>query len=131
MTCFRMQQILSKTALTATLAFSTLLEKHPQHSLVHEARFARSMSRRQEGNFQGGVEDADAFLATNPQGDARADALYERGLAEVGLNKNDAAVATFEGIAKDFPKFAGIDKVLYELGWAYKTQNKPEASLAA
>jgi TolA-binding protein len=114
----------------ASQAFGTLLEKFPDHSLVAETRFARAMSRRLEGNFATSLEDAAAFLATNPQGTPRSDALYEKGLAEVGLNKNDLAIATFEQILKEQPDYPATDKVLYELGWAYKTLEKAEPALA-
>ena len=34
------------------------------------------------------------------------------------------AIATLDGLLKADPKYAATDKVLYELGWAHKSQDK-------
>jgi TolA-binding protein len=113
----------------ASQAFTALLEGFRDHPLHAETLLARAMSRRQEGEFAGAIDDAAAFLKTNATPEQKADALYEKGLAEVGLKKNDAAAATFEAVLQENPQYAAIDKVLYELGWAMKSQDKAAQSL--
>jgi TolA-binding protein len=46
------------------------------------------------------------------------------------LKKFDAAAQTFETLLEDDPKYAAMDKVLYELAWAYKSQEKPAEALS-
>ncbi len=120
-------QLKLKSFAEANKQFTALLEKYTEHPLVNETLFARAMSRRQEGSFQGAIDDVTAFLKSNPAPEQAADALYEKGLAEVGLKKNADAAATFEGLLQAHPKYAGTDKVLYELGWAVKSQMNPAA----
>jgi TolA-binding protein len=122
----------AKDHAAAAEAFTALITKSPDHDLVKkgDAYFARSLSRRQAGDFAGAAEDANAFLKTNPSGDMRANILLERGLAEVGQKNYAAATETFASILKDYPKYSAADKVLYELAWAYKSQDKNAEAVA-
>jgi cellulose synthase operon protein C len=124
-------QLKLKDFANATQSFTKFIDANPQHALITEATYARATSRRQQGDFAGAIEDTNKVLAAaNSTPDAKADALYERGMAEVAMNKNDIAVATFESVVKDYPKYAGLDKVLYELGWAYKSLTNAETAVA-
>lgn len=116
----------------AVEAFTALITQSPEHELVKkgDAYFARALSRRQAGDFAGAAADSNAYLATSPSGDMAANILLERGLAEVGEKKFDAAIGTFSSILKAHPKYAAADKVLYELAWAYKSQDKTAEALA-
>ncbi len=114
----------------ATKAFTDLLAKFGEHELAADTRFARAMSRRQQNEFKGVLEDVAAFLQSEPPIATRCDALYERGLAEVGLQDFKGAVKTFASILKDNAKYASADKVLYELAWAHKSSGNAKAAAA-
>lgn len=118
-----------KKHIDAATSFSQLLEKYPQHELASETRAGRAMCRRIQGDAAGALEDLHAFLKTDVSGDKRADALYEKGLVEVGKRDYAAAVATFNSIVKDFPKYPALDRVLYELAWAFKSEGKTAESI--
>jgi TolA-binding protein len=124
-------QLKSNAYADGAATLTTLLTKHEKHSLAAEARFARVLCRRQSGDLQGAIEDADAYLATNPELNPRCDALYERGLAQVALKKSAEAAATFEELLKANAKYASADKVLYELAWALKSLEEPAQQSAA
>ena len=49
-------------------------------------------------------------------------------MCQAGLQKHADAAATFQTLLKDDPKYAGADKVLYELAWALKQQGKEKES---
>jgi TolA-binding protein len=122
----------AKDHAAAVEAFTALITKAASHDLVAkgDAYFARALSRRQAGDFPGAAEDANAFLKTKPTGDMAANILLERGLAEVGEKKYDAAATTFATLLKEHPKYSAADKVLYELAWAYKSQDKSAEAVA-
>ncbi|HTN75901.1 MAG TPA: tetratricopeptide repeat protein, partial [Pirellulaceae bacterium] len=106
----------AKDNAAAAAAFTAVIDKFAEHELVKkgDVHFARALSRRQAGEFAGAAEDVDAYLKSNPSGDVKANALLERGLAEVGQKNYAAAVATFDNILKESPKYPAADKVLYE-----------------
>lgn len=106
----------------AVAAFTDLIDKFQEHSLVADGHFARAMANRQDGKYQAAIDDVNEFLKSDPDLNGKSDALYERGLAEVALQKNAQAVDTFSQLLKDNEKYANADKVLYELAWAYKLQ---------
>lgn len=114
----------------AEQTFTSLLDKHPQHTLAADSRFARAMCRRQTGKFAEAIADLDAYLQTNPDANGKADAMYERGLAQVALKEFDKAATTFTALLEEKKDYAAADKVLYELAWAYKMQDKPQEAIA-
>jgi TolA-binding protein len=63
-----------------------------------------------------------------PQGDARIDALYIRGLCESGLEQYDEAILTFQEILAGSPRYTGRDKALYELAWAQQSRGDGDAA---
>jgi TolA-binding protein len=111
-----------------------LITGHPEHTLTADAHLARGMCLRQEGKHAEAIRDIDAYLATNPDVPKKCDALYERGLAEVSLEKYTDAASTFQQVLDADAKYANADKVLYELGWAHKSagdeSKEPEAVAA-
>lgn len=116
-------QMKSNAYAAAAADLTTLLKDHAGHALLADATFARAMCRRQAGELDGALEDVNAYLATKPELNSRSDALYERGLVQVALKQLAAAAATFQEVLKANEKYAGADKVLYELAWAYKSMD--------
>jgi TolA-binding protein len=114
-------QLKSKAYAEATQTFTALTADHAEHKLVPEAYFARGMCRRQSGEQDGAITDINTYLASGPDLANKCDALYERGLAEVGVKKHVDAAATFSELLKADPKYSSADKVLYELAWALKS----------
>src|SRR5204862_6076560 len=56
---------------------------------------------------------------------SRADALLERARIEAALKNYTAAAATLAILAKENPKYAQRDRVLYDLAWAHKNGEQP------
>jgi TolA-binding protein len=108
----------------AEQALSTLLEKHPEAKLASQARYARAMARQQLGKFAPASEDIEAVLSAHPEGVEKSDARYVQGLCQAGLKQWADAAETFRALLKDDPKYAAVDKVLYQLAWAMKSQHK-------
>ena len=57
--------------------------------------------------------------------------LYVQGQCAAGAKKFDKAAEIFGSILATDPKFAGADKVLYEMAWSLKSANRPDESLSA
>jgi len=122
-------QLRLKQYAAAAESFTALIDGHAGHSLIPGAHSARAMCRQQAGDFKGAIEDIDVYLQSNPALDDKIDALYVRGLCEVGLKSHAAAAKTFEAILKEKPDYSGAAKVLYELAWAYKSLKKDEPAV--
>jgi cellulose synthase operon protein C len=72
------------------------------------------------------VADLSLFLKHAPEAAEAADARYMLGLCQAGIGQSQAAVATFQGLLKDFPQYAGADKVRYELAWSLRDLNQDD-----
>jgi tetratricopeptide (TPR) repeat protein len=79
------------------------------------------MCRRQTGQLDEALQDIERFLQSDPTASQRADALYEKGLAEVAAGDHPEAIKTFEGLLQQQPQNANADRILYELAWAYSS----------
>ena len=60
----------------------------------------------------------------------KAAARYVLGLCQAGLKQHAEAAATFQGLSTENPKSAIADKVLYELAWSLKQQDKEKEAAA-
>jgi len=72
-----------------------------------------------------------AYLAHKPPPavEQAADARFEMALCQVGLKQHKPAIATFNVVLKEQPKFAQKDNLLYELAFAYQaTDQAPQAT---
>lgn len=98
-----------------------LLATYPTSEMAARARYARALAREQLKQFAAAVDDLQAFLQTNPSGEEKSDARYVLALCQAGLNHPADAVETLRSILDDDRKYAGADKVLYELAWAWKS----------
>jgi len=109
-------------------SFDQLLEKWPTHeSLELKSLFARGMCQRQLKEYDAAIADLDKSIAKDGLGVAsKADALYEKAMSQVSLNKNAEAAETFQAVLATKPDYHNTDKVLYELGWSYKSQEGDE-----
>jgi len=112
-------------------AFTSMLESWPDHTLQAATLYARAMCQRQTGAYDMAIADIDAFLKTEPAPREKSNALYEKGLSLVSLKKYPEAVEALAAVLKDDPEYPAVDKVLYELAWAYKTQETEEADAKA
>jgi TolA-binding protein len=116
----------------AETAFNTLVEKHPQAAWLSQGRYGRGMARHQLGKFAEAVADFQTVLAAPTVTQAeKSDARYILGLCQVGLKQPDQAVAVFQALLQEDPKYAAADKVLFELAWALKSLGKEAEATAA
>jgi len=79
-------------------SFTSLIDNYGEHTLVPDTLFARAICNRLEGKYQAAIDDANAYLASGGNQEHEMEALYERGQAEVGLEKFDDAVKSFSAI---------------------------------
>ncbi|HMO13060.1 MAG TPA: tetratricopeptide repeat protein [Pirellulaceae bacterium] len=98
--------------------FSNLLESYPQHTLNTDALLGRGMSHRLAGSNELAIADLDKVVSADIGHEQKISALYERGLAEVGLSNWDDAVDTFSTLLEVAPDAPLADRYQYELAWA-------------
>lgn len=115
----------------AAKGFTRLLDEFSDHTLANDALIGRGLSYRQAGEHKRAVDDLDAFLKTDPSDAQKESAMYEKGLAQVGMKDFDAAVDTFVAFKKAIPNSKLNDRVNYELGWAYKSLKKQNEAIEA
>ncbi|MEZ6116052.1 MAG: tetratricopeptide repeat protein [Pirellulaceae bacterium] len=114
----------------AAASFTSLIEKFPKHRLADQALYSRAMSRQQAGDFESALEDTQAYLSVEGRTDQeKADALYVKGLSELGLKQTDQAITTLTSVQKMLPEYGSGDKVLYELAWALKGKKREQEAL--
>lgn len=114
-------QLKNKAYPEAIETLNALVKGHPEHTLVSDTHFALGMCLRQADRPEEAIKEIDLYLSG--QGDAanKAEALYERGLAEVALKNFGKAAETFQQLLTASPNYAAADKVTYELAWACKS----------
>jgi TolA-binding protein len=121
-------QLSQPNAGEAVKTFTRLLDEHKDHTLAARAHHGRASARLQTKDFDGAIADANAYLQADSQGADRSDARYLIGVAQVGRKQYDEAIKTLESLVKDDPKYAGRDKVLSEIAWAYRTKKDEGAA---
>ncbi len=111
----------------AEKALDQLVTEFPDDKLVPRARYARGMARQQLGKFAPALEDVQSLLDAQdaqPTATEKSDARYVLGLCQVGLKQYPEATATFRALLTDEAEYGNADKVLYELAWALRAQEK-------
>lgn len=111
-------------------SFSALIEGFANHRLAKQAYQARATCYQQTGEFAKGLADIATYLKANGSLPNRLDAYYVRGLCLAGLEKHQESVAVFEAILEHANAYASIDKVRYELAWAYRQLKQNEDAIA-
>ena len=66
----------------AEKTFSAALKEHGDHAAGRPSRYGRAAARQQLKDYAGAVNDAQAFLKTDPKPPQRSDVLYILGLAK-------------------------------------------------
>jgi TolA-binding protein len=123
-------EVLTGKSDVAEITFTTLIEKHPQHQLVNAALLGRGKVRRQQKKFKAAIEDLEGFLSTKPDVDQQVDAWFEKGMSQIGLQQNAAAIETFNLLLTADAKYADADAILYEIAFAQRTLDKHDAAKA-
>ena len=111
--------------------FDAMVAKYPATSWRRAPATPAASLGTSGKNFGPAIEDVQALLAADPTPAEKSDARYLLGLCQAGLKQDAEAAATFQAILSDDPKYAGADKVLYELAWALKQQNKEQEAAEA
>ena len=111
----------------AEASLDECLARSTQPEVTNDARLLRAKVRYDRGNFAGSLADAGDVLEHDPR---CIEALRLRGLCESGLGRPADAVKTFTQITVSDPDYSDIDRVLYDLAWAYQASNEPEEATA-
>ena len=115
----------------AEVYFERLLQSAPSEDLAAKGRYARAVTRQRNKNFSGALEDLAQYDASPSKPTSAIDVDYLRGLCLVGLEKHAEAADVFKRAVEANPDYHSIDKLLYELAWAYKNSGKTEPSTDA
>lgn len=107
----------------AEASLDQCLQRCTDRAVAVEAHLLRAQLRHARGDFAGGLADVSEVLAVDPR---RCEALHIRGLCELGQDRPSDAVNTLAAIAKNDPKFPRLDRVLYDLAWAYEQSGQSE-----
>ncbi|GIW80693.1 MAG: hypothetical protein KatS3mg105_2500 [Gemmatales bacterium] len=100
----------------AVASYSRLLDNDKQSDLARRALFRRGLAYEALGQFEHGVKDLTAFLATQPKD--KEDAILARfylARCQAGLKQFDLAVSQLKQVLADDPDY---DDAYYELGFA-------------
>jgi TolA-binding protein len=120
-------QVAQSEPQAAEASLDQCLQRCTEHAVAIEARLLRAQLRHARGDFAGSLTDVSEVLTDDPQ---RPEALHVRGLCELGLNRPSDAVNTLTAIAKNNPKIPQLDRVLYDLAWAYEQSGQHEQATA-
>ncbi|MEW4452650.1 tetratricopeptide repeat protein [Bremerella sp. JC817] len=114
----------------ADQAFSALITSHPKHELIVDAYTGRAIARRTEGKLKEAIDDLNTVIAKSTDPGQRQEAEYLKGVSLVDSKNPAEAEKVFTTLHQQNPNFASDDKVLYELAWAQRAQNKGDAAVA-
>lgn len=114
----------------AERAFSQLIGQYGQHELVTDAYTGRAMARRAAGKYPEAIDDLNSVIAKSSNPNQKLEAEYLKGVSLVDSKNPAEAEKVFTTIHQQNPGFANDDKVLYELAWAQRSQDKPDAAAA-
>lgn len=95
------------------------------------ARYLRGVIHQQQKRHEPAVQDLQAFLATNPQGEEALHARFALALSQIGLKQFDQASASVAAILQQKADYPHLDKAYYELGHALLAEKKPAEAAAA
>ncbi len=91
-----------------------------------ESRLALAINYRKKGDLDESLKILKRVVETAEAGDYQVKGLYEYGITCSQKKEYETAIASFQRIRKEYPKFVNLDKVLFELAWCYKEQEKAE-----
>jgi TolA-binding protein len=103
------------------------LQRCTEHAVAVEAHLLRAQLRHVRGDFSGSLADVTEVLADDPR---RSEAMHIRGLCEMGLKRPADAACTLAAIVEQDPQFSRLDRVLYDLAWAYEESSQCEQAMA-
>ncbi|WP_158265649.1 tetratricopeptide repeat protein [Blastopirellula marina] len=117
-------------AAKADLAFSQLIGQFGQHELTIDAYTGRAIARRAAGKFPEAIQDLNVVIAKSNNPTQKLEAEYLKGVSLVDSKNPIEAEKVFAALHQQTPSFASDDKVLYELAWAQRSQNKNDEAAA-
>ncbi len=85
-------------------------------SLREQVMFMLATFNGRLAEFDTAADWYDKYAAEFPNGDKRADALFNAGLLREGLGEYDAAMKAFAQYIKDFPKAKDVPDVAWRIG---------------
>lgn len=109
--------------------FDSLLSEFPDHERSRKAKIGRGAIFRLSGDTDGAINELTEFLATNPTGKPKIDAMYELGLTYIDAKKWDEVAKTFGSLLELAPDSKLVDRFHYELAWANLSRDKKEDAL--
>lgn len=117
----RAQAQLSQSHRTAAEAsLDAYLAEFSTHEKSIEARLLRASLRHARNDFKACIKDTETILAADARRPQRSDALHLEGLCEMELGEHAAAAKTLSRIIRKDPQYRALDRVLYDLAWAYQ-----------
>ena len=91
-----------------------------------DALTARGIAFRQINQHDKALRDLKLCLELASTNQRKANTLFELSLVYVQTNDTNAAVNALQTICDNHSDFAGMEDVLFELGWAYSKNSQPE-----
>jgi len=112
----------------ARTRFAAVVADYSQHELAPLALLGAAAVERQAGDPAAALAALDQFLKTQANHPRVLDAKYERGLVLGDLKRWSEAIVVWQELAS-LPEAKEIaDRVHYELAWAHRENNAPEAA---
>jgi TolA-binding protein len=119
----------------AIAAWTELIDGYSASSAAASALLARGDARYRSGDFSGGWQDAERFLAS---GAAKGDAAKATGEARMlaalclaGEKKHADAAQAFRRLLEEQPGFAAADRAFFEMGLAFMLDGKRDDAVKA
>lgn len=107
----------------AIAAWTELIDDHADSTAAASALLARGDARYRVGDYKGGREDAERFLAAASKGEAAkgassAEARMLAALCLVGEKRHADAVQAFRRLLEESPSFPAADRAFFEMALA-------------
>jgi len=115
----------------AVTAFDELLAKYPGSKQTELATLSRAQVLYLAGKYADSVNACQGYLSRYPEGSSRADALYFLGLAQRGMNQNDAAVGSLAQLLQTYPDSVHKIDALLVSGQALEAAGKLDQAVDA
>jgi TolA-binding protein len=113
----------------AATGFDKLVDTYPDHPLAEDAAYQRAAALAEAGRHGDALQALQAYLKAWPEGRHVRAARHRVGTCHARLGQHDRAADILAELAgKDGP--AG-DSLLYELAWAQRRTDAPQAAIAS
>lgn len=110
----------------AAATLDELLKKHPPEAVAAEAALLRGRILQELGQNEPALDMYKLVIERCPGSDHRSDALLAAARLQAKWKQPDAAAASYQRLANEYPQFAKLDAAIYDWAWLMQDRGKPD-----